>query len=42
MEQVAKCKFCGKLYEFYSHMVGDQSVCPDCRAEAKKNMRKGL
>ena len=38
--KVAKCPLCGKLYEVYPMMVGDQSVCPSCRAEAKRNMGK--
>jgi hypothetical protein len=31
---VMKCRICGKLYEFHSFMVGDQTVCPECRAKA--------
>ena len=38
--KVAKYPICGKLYETYSHLVDDQTVCPSCRAEAKKNMGK--
>jgi len=34
---VAECRFCGKLYEIYDMMTGDQGCCPACRAEAKKN-----
>lgn len=22
---------CGRIYKFYAYMIGDQSVCPDCR-----------
>jgi predicted Zn-ribbon and HTH transcriptional regulator len=39
MSKVLKCPMCGDLYEFYAHMVGDQSVCPKCRQKAKDNMR---
>lgn len=35
--RVEKCRFCGRLYEVASHMVGDQSCCPSCRYEAHKN-----
>lgn len=37
MEPTIWCK-CGKPYKFYNMYVGDQSVCPKCRAEAEKNM----
>lgn len=40
-ETVMKCKFCGALYELYGHLVGDQTVCPKCRARAKKNSTPG-
>lgn len=36
MEQTLKCQICGKPYVFYAHMAGDQSACPKCRAEARK------
>ena len=35
----AKCRFCGKLYQLYGMIVGDQ--CPECREEAKRNMMDG-
>ena len=38
--QTMKCKFCGKLYVFYSYYAGDQSACPSCVAEARKNVGK--
>ena len=34
---VMQCRICKKLYEFFSHMVGDQSVCPSCRRKTKEN-----
>ena len=42
-EKVMKCRLCGQLYEFCAFMVGDQTVCGDCRAEAKRNssVRRG-
>ena len=30
-----KCWICGALYQFMNMMVGDQSVCGACRAEAR-------
>ena len=39
-EKVLKCPMCGRLYNFYNMMVGDQSVCPRCRKEAKDNMEE--
>ena len=35
MSQIIKCKFCGRLYEFASMLVGDQSCCAACRSAAK-------
>ena len=35
--KVMRCPFCGKLYEVADFFVGDQSCCPGCRAEARKN-----
>ena len=37
MEQTLKCPICGKHYVGYSHYAGDQSACPKCREEARKN-----
>ena len=37
--QIVKCKFCGALYRVYAYMVGDQSACLKCRAEADRNSR---
>lgn len=34
MERTVKCPICGKPYVTYSHYVGDQSACLDCRQEA--------
>jgi len=31
-----KCPECGAYYTFYSHMVGDQSRCPECRSNDTK------
>lgn len=36
--KVAKCWNCGRLYRIYAHMVGDQSVCRRCRAEADREV----
>jgi len=33
-EQKTRCQFCNEWYEFYSHLAGDQSCCPQCRQEA--------
>lgn len=38
-EKTVKCYICGKLYKFISDLVKDQSACPDCVREAKKNMK---
>lgn len=31
---VVKCRLCGTIYNAYSRMVGDQSVCGECRRKA--------
>lgn len=31
-----RCWACGRLYRFYAHMVGDQTLCPHCRDKAKQ------
>ena len=36
---VAKCPFCGRLYEISPYYPGDQNACPACRDEAKRNSR---
>ena len=36
-EQVMRCS-CGKLYEIYSMYCGPQNVCPDCRAEIRREL----
>lgn len=41
MRWVVRCWACGRLFEAYAHMVGDQSVCPSCRAEAMHPERRG-
>lgn len=28
-----KCRKCGKIYQFYKFILGDQTLCPACRAE---------
>jgi len=28
--KILRCLECGEPYEFMSHMVGDQSMCPSC------------
>lgn len=38
MEQTVKCPICGRPYKVYDMYMGDQSACPTCREEAKKNM----
>lgn len=37
--QTVACRICGQPYVVYSHYTGDQSVCPDCRAKARKRLR---
>jgi endogenous inhibitor of DNA gyrase (YacG/DUF329 family) len=37
METTVKCPICGKPYVIYDMYSGDQSACPACRAEARKN-----
>jgi hypothetical protein len=37
--QIVKCKFCGALYRIFAYMAGDQSCCPQCRAQADRNTR---
>lgn len=34
--RVMRCRICGRLYQFAAFMVGDQTVCHGCRAEAEK------
>lgn len=36
IEWVMKCRLCGTIYMTYAHMVGDLTVCGDCRINAKK------
>lgn len=36
--KTVKCRFCGELYVFMPHMVGDQQVCSRCRRKAMENM----
>ena len=38
-ERITKCS-CGKLYEFHSMYVGDQSRCPHCRSEMREQLEK--
>lgn len=37
-ETTVKCPICGKPYKVYNAYYGDQSACPKCREEARKNM----
>ena len=37
--QTVKCPICGKPYVFYAYYAGDQSACPNCRNEARKNIK---
>lgn len=39
-EQTIKCPICGKPYVFYAYLTGDQSACPECRAEARRETNK--
>lgn len=39
MNQKSKCPICGKIYETYSHYVGDQSKCGACRSAEEKAVR---
>ncbi len=39
-ENVRRCA-CGKAYEFFSMMVGDQSVCPECREKLTQEIEEG-
>lgn len=34
--QVIRCPYCGRLYRFYSMMVGDQNGCPGCVKDRHK------
>lgn len=40
--QVHKCRLCGALYQAHRFLVGDQSVCPKCRAAARRNTDQAL
>lgn len=35
-EATRKCGICGKPYVVYLFYAGDQSACPACRAEARR------
>jgi hypothetical protein len=39
-ENIINCPICGKPYEFFSMMVGDQSCCPGCRLAAKNAVKQ--
>lgn len=39
-EATVKCPICGKPYKVYAMMVGDQSACPACVAEAETATRR--
>lgn len=39
-ERTIKCGICGKPYVVYMFHAGDQSTCPTCRSEARKNLGK--
>ncbi len=39
MEQTVKCPICGKPYKVYSHTSADQSACPACQREARKQQQ---
>ena len=41
MEQTVTCKICGKPDVFMGHYAGDQSACPKCRQEARKEQYRG-
>jgi uncharacterized protein (DUF983 family) len=30
-----KCRECGKTYQFYAFIAGDQTVCPECRIKSQ-------
>ncbi|MFA5048940.1 MAG: hypothetical protein WC516_08005 [Patescibacteria group bacterium] len=36
--KTVKCPICGNPYIIMPYYAGDQSACPKCRKEAKKNM----
>ena len=37
MEQVVKCKICGKPYIFMPFYAGQQDACPSCVKQAQEN-----
>jgi len=39
-EVTVKCPICGKPYKVYAFYAGDQSACPSCQTEAKKQNPK--
>ncbi len=40
MEKTIKCNICGKPYVFHPYYAGDQSACPKCSEEARKDLPK--
>ena len=38
LDQTCKCHICGRPYKVYPMMVGDQSACPACVAEAERGV----
>lgn len=47
MIRVEKCRICGNLYENNTSEIlpyngEDKTVCPKCRAEAKRNSQKKI
>ena len=40
MEQTVKCPICGKPSVFMPFYAEDQSACPKCRLEARKDLMK--
>lgn len=40
LNPIITCPVCGAPYQFYAMMVGDQTICPDCRAARNQALDK--
>ncbi len=40
MSDLMRCRVCRRLYKFCGMLVGDQSLCPRCRAAAEKAVER--
>lgn len=39
-ETTKRCPICKQPYAILSHYAGDQSACPECRADARRREKR--